>query len=336
MNSAVKVSIIIPTYNGAKRIGRCLNALQREMQGRPGEIVVVNDGSTDDTFAVVQRGYPHVCLVTQPNAGPAAARNHGARVATSEILLFTDDDCEPAVGWVDEMLRPFSDPAVVGAKGTYRTRQKKLVARFVQLDYEDRYRILARHADIDFIDTYAAAFRREKFLEVNGYDTSFPVACAEDVDLSFRMSARGWKMKFAPRAIVYHQHPETLRRYLRKKFTFACWRVLAVRKTPQKAIKDSHTPQLMKAQLLLLPALLTALAADAGGRATIALTPLVLLMFLVTTLPFAARSVRKDFGAGLISPLLLAARAASQVCGVVAGAFQARRRIVRAAEETAN
>ena len=77
------------------------------------------------------------------------------------------------------------------------------------------------------------------------------MACAEDIELSYRMSARGWKMKFAPAAIVYHTHPDTLSRYLKKKYKFAFWRVLAVRKNPSKAVKDSHTPQLMKLQLLI-------------------------------------------------------------------------------------
>ena len=63
---------------------------------------------------------------------------------------------------------------------------------------------------------------------MNGYDTSFPVACAEDIELSYRMSARGWKMKFAPQAIVYHTHPATFSNYLKKKYKFAFWRMLAV------------------------------------------------------------------------------------------------------------
>ena len=111
--------------------------------------------------------------------------------------------------WLDAMLAPFKDPGVVGAKGIYRTRQKSLAARFVQIEYEDKYRLMAGLASIDFIDTYSAAFRRDRFLEMNGYDTSFPVACAEDIELSYRMSARGWKMKFVPAAIVYHTHPDT-------------------------------------------------------------------------------------------------------------------------------
>jgi cellulose synthase/poly-beta-1,6-N-acetylglucosamine synthase-like glycosyltransferase len=125
--------------------------------------------------------------------------------------------------WLKAMIEPFNDGAVVGAKGIYRTRQKALASRFVQVEYEDRYHMMARLPSIDFIDTYSAAFRRARFLEMTGYDTSFPVACAEDIELSYRMSARGWKMKFAPAAIVYHTHPNSFSAYLRKKYKFAFW-----------------------------------------------------------------------------------------------------------------
>ncbi len=189
------------------------------------------------------------------------------------------------------MLEPFEDPEVVGAKGVYRTHQKRLVARFVQIEYEDRYRLMAGLDYIDFIDTYSAAFRRDRFLEMTGYDTSFPVACAEDIELSYRMSARGWKMKFAPEAIVYHTHPDTLSRYLKKKYKFAFWRVLAVRKNPSKAVKDSHTPQLMKLQLLFAPALLLAVAFDLVVRPAVPASLLVLAAFLLSTLPFALRTI---------------------------------------------
>ena len=59
------------------------------------------------------------------------------------------------------MLEPFDDPEVVGVKGVYRTHQKQITARFVQIEYEDRYRLMAGLASIDFIDTYSAAFRRD-------------------------------------------------------------------------------------------------------------------------------------------------------------------------------
>jgi cellulose synthase/poly-beta-1,6-N-acetylglucosamine synthase-like glycosyltransferase len=239
----------------------------------------------------------------------------------------------PQPDWLEAMLGPFEDPEVVGAKGVYRTRQKSLTARFVQIEYEDKYRLMAGQPNIDFIDTYSAGFRRDRFLEMTGYDTSFPVACAEDIELSYRMSARGWKMKFVPAAIVYHTHPDTLSRYLKKKYKFAFWRMLAVRKNPGKGVKDSHTPQIMKLQLLFAPALLLAVIFDLAARPRVPLSAFVLTGFLLTTLPFTLRAIRKDAIVGILSPLLLAVRACAQVLGVAAGLLYARRKPI---EGTAN
>jgi glycosyltransferase involved in cell wall biosynthesis len=329
---ARSASIIIPTFNGASRIGNCLNSLVKQTMDRDVEILVVDDGSTDNTVNVVGR-YSSVRVIAQANAGPAAARNRGALEAQGKILLFTDDDCVPMPDWLEAMLAPFNDPEVVGAKGVYRTHQKSLAARFVQIEYEDKYRLMAGLPSIDFIDTYSAGFRRDRFLEMTGYDTSFPVACAEDIELSYRMSARGWKMKFVPAAIVYHTHPDTFSRYLKKKYKFAFWRVLAVRKNPSKGVKDSHTPQVMKLQLLFAPVLLLAVIFDLAMRPTVLVSAFVLVGFLLTTLPFALRAIRKDPIVGILSPVLLAARACAQVLGVAAGLMYARRKL---AGEAAN
>jgi cellulose synthase/poly-beta-1,6-N-acetylglucosamine synthase-like glycosyltransferase len=322
------VSIIVPTFNGASRIGRCIEALVDQAERHDAEILIVNDGSTDNTADVV-RQYAGIRLITQGNAGPAAARNRGAFEAAGTILVFTDDDCAPTAGWLDTMLAPFDDPEVVGVKGVYRTTQKSLVARFVQTEYEDRYRLMERFHDIDFIDTYSAAFRRDRFIEMAGYDTSFPVACAEDIELSYRMSARGWKMKFIPEAVVYHTHPATFWAYLKKKYKFAFWRVQAVRKNPGKAVRDSHTPQTMKLQLMFLPALLSGLSWDLLFRPRLPASAMVLGAFLLSTLLFTTRAVAKDIVVGLLSPVMLAARACAQFAGVAVGLINVARKGVQ-------
>jgi 4-amino-4-deoxy-L-arabinose transferase-like glycosyltransferase len=148
------------------------------------------------------------------------------------------------------------------------------------------------------------------------------------------MSARGWKMKFVPAAIVYHTHPETLWSYLKKKYKFAFWRVLAVRKNPNKALKDSHTPQLMKLQLLLAPALLLAISYDWVVRPKLPVSLLVCAAFLVSTLPFVFRAMPKDPFVGMLSPVLLAARACAQLLGVTAGLIKVLRKHGDAAAES--
>lgn len=321
---SASATIIIPTFNGAKRISNCLDALLPQAARVAAEILVVDDGSTDGTAALVG-AYPGVRLITQRNAGPAAARNRGALEATGSILLFTDDDCVPNPDWLTTMLRPFADQEVVGDKGAYRTHQHQIVARFVQLEYEDKYRFMSANEDIDFIDTYSGAYRRENFLEMKGYDTSFPVACAEDIELSYRMSAHGWKMRFVPEALVYHTHPASFMNYIKKKYKFAYWRVLAVRKNPSKGVKDSHTPQLMKLQVLLLPMLVAAATIDREMHPRVSLLLLTVIGFFLSTIPFVVQSIGKDPLVALISPPLLAARACAQFLGVSAGLFHARR-----------
>ncbi len=329
----MSVSIIIPTFNGASRIGNCLDALLKQTGEHDAEILVVNDGSTDDIAEVVA-GYPSVRMITQSNAGPAAARNRGALEAKGTIILFTDDDCVPMADWLAAMIAPFADANVVGVKGVYRTHQRQIAARFVQIEYEDKYRLMSDRASIDFIDTYSAGFRRDRFLEMDGYDTSFPLACAEDIELSYRMSARGWTMRFVPAAMVYHTHPDTLWKYLKKKYKFAFWRVLALHKNPNKSLKDSHTPQLMKLQLLFAPMLALAIFRDLLVHPKVPGSLLVCAAFLVSTVPFVWRAVAKDPVVALLSPVLLAARACAQVLGVGAGLIYAGRKSAEAATES--
>ena len=93
----------------------------------------------------------------------------------------------------------------------------------------------------------------------------------------------------------------------------------AVRKNPGKGIKDSHTPQLMKLQLLFAPALLAGLLLDLAIRPNFLVSILVVGLFLLSTLPFAIRAFTKDPVVGLLSPVLLALRSCAQLVGVSGG-----------------
>jgi lipopolysaccharide/colanic/teichoic acid biosynthesis glycosyltransferase/GT2 family glycosyltransferase len=315
------ISIVIPAYNAAQTIGDCLDALLNQSIDRSlYEVIVVDDGSTDGTERIAKdRGAE---VISQQRSWTAAARNAGVENAGGEIVCFTDADCVPNSDWIEKITSPFQDPEIIGCKGTYATRQKSLVARFVQLEYEDKYDLLNKQENIDFIDTYSAAYRREVLQANNGFDQRFRYV--EDQELSFRLAARGYKMVFQPRATVYHLHSGTLVQYMRKKSKIGFWKAQVVRRFPERGIKDSHTPQTMKLQMGL--AALLYLSALALVITQWAIYPLVVLAltFLLTTVPFVRKSWRKDRTIGLIAPFMMAARATALGLGYGWGVIRPR------------
>lgn len=299
------VSVVIPAYNAAKTISESVQAACQQVFPAAYEVLVVDDGSTDDTaFLAEQAG---ATVIRQARSRPAAARNAGIRAATGDIICFTDADCTPRPDWLAHLTAPFIDPDIIGGKGIYATRQTELVARFVQIEYEDKYDLLRPQPRIDFIDTYSAAYRRAVLLANGGFDERFPYL--EDQELSFRLAARGYQMVFQPAAVVYHRHSASLPAYFRKKFVIGYWKAQVVRRFPGQGVKDSHTPQVMKVQMGLVALMgLAAAASLVTPWAALALLGLF-LTFLFTTLPYTLKAWRKDRAVALASPFLLGVRA---------------------------
>lgn len=287
----ISVSVVIPTYNNGSDIHHCLDALMaQDYPPEKFEIVVVDDGSEDNTSRVVSEYEGRIPLVRyfyQTNHGPATARNAGASRAAGEIILFTDDDCVPERNWIREMTRPFeTNSEIVAVKGAYRTNQESAIAKFAQIEFESRYRKMKNSEYVDFVDTYSAAFKRDVFMKLKGFDTSFPVANNEDVEFSYRMADAGYKMVFNPDAIVYHTHPDTLFKYMRNKFSRAYWRMAVYKTFPEKMRSDSYTPQTLKLQILFTGLIIASLAASILERRSLYIAGICTLLFLLTTIPF--------------------------------------------------
>lgn len=250
----LRVSVIIPAYNAETVLPRCLVALEHQtLPQEQYEVIVVDDGSEDGTVDVARAH--GVRVLTQDHLGPAAARNAGAKLARADIIVFTDADCEPAPDFLERILEPFDAPIVSGARGVYRTQQKSLVARFVQLEYEERYQRIARveqeEGGVDALDTSYAAYRRDVFLKAGGFDTRYRHAAGEDHELSFRLAREGHIFRFVPEAAVYHWHVESMRHYARRKFRIGYWKAFLSKQHPEYALHDSHTTPTLKIQILI-------------------------------------------------------------------------------------
>ena len=325
------ITVIVPAYNAAGTLPSCLAALASQNYPCSAyEIIVVDDGSADATASIAHDA--GVNVITQPNAGPAAARNRGAAAAQGELLLFTDADCVPVPGWISALVAPFSDPSVAGAKGAYLTRQRGGVPRFTQLEYQERYDRMAGRETIDFIDTYSAAYRRDVFLANSGFDSVFPTASVEDQELSFRLAEKGYRLVFAPDALVYHRHNPTLRTYVRRKFYIGYWKALIARWHPSRMAQDSHTPGTVKLQMALAALSLLSLAAALIGSLVFglravpvwALVLAVAVVFVVTEIPFLVKAWRRDRGVVLPAVGLLWARAFALGTGFALGIVRFR------------
>jgi cellulose synthase/poly-beta-1,6-N-acetylglucosamine synthase-like glycosyltransferase len=319
------ISIIVPVYNGEKTINKCLCGIKNQDYNGETEIIVVDDGSTDSTIEAIKR-CDGVNIITQLHRGPATARNLGAKKANGNIVLFTDADCIPDKSWVSEMIKPFAQNEIVGVQGAYRTVQPSIVAKFVQLEIEDRYGRMKTGEYIDFIGSYSAAYKKDVFLSFGGFNESFLTASGEDTELSYRLSKNGYKMVFNPSAVVCHTHPDTMRKYLNQKFYRAYWRVLLYKKHKSKMVKDTYTPQTLKVQMFLVYLLILSIIYSFISYYGVIATTATILLFLLTTIKLSAKNFIKCRTAGVITPPMIFLRACAFSAGSVFGTLNLLRR----------
>lgn len=188
---SVRLSIIVPVYNNARDLRQCLAAVVAEA-GPETEILVVDDGSTDETHTVAVELADRVLRLSK-NSGPAAARNHGARHARGEVLFFVDADVVIARGVVERMRGLFAArPDVAAVFGSYdeMPRAAGLVSRYRNL----LHHFVHQKGQVEASTFWAGcgAIRRDVFREVGGFDDQrFRRPSIEDIELGHRLRRAG-------------------------------------------------------------------------------------------------------------------------------------------------
>jgi GT2 family glycosyltransferase len=213
--AAPAIALVIATRDRADRLLRLLDALAEQRDAPSFEVVVVDDGSADGTVSRVEAhaaGLPfrvHV-LRQEQSTGPAGARNRGWRSTSADVVVFTDDDCVPAPGWLRELVGTLErDRAdLVAGVTTYPAEQADLRGTWAYWMEDD--------GRGGHYSTSNVAYRRRVLEAVEGFDadgfshrTRRPdrgPRCinGEDTDLAWRAIGAGYRSAVAPEAVVYH------------------------------------------------------------------------------------------------------------------------------------
>jgi GT2 family glycosyltransferase len=231
--SVPDISLVIPTRNRPQKIEMCLRAIAAQTYPRERfEVIVVDDGSDTPLAPKVLPFGAHLRLrlIEQKNSGPARARNTGAKHAAGVLLVFTDDDCEPAPGWLAALHAQFQrypNRAIGGETVNALPENPYSSASQLLVDYLYEYYAAAAAAPADgapagppFFTSNNLAVPAALFHEVGGFDDSFPLAAGEDRELCDRWQERGYRLLRAPDAIVRHAHRLSLRTFWRQHMNY--------------------------------------------------------------------------------------------------------------------
>ena len=216
-----RASIVIPVYGQLRHTLACLRALAAHPPSTPVEVIVVDDGSGDDTATTLPRIQGLRYHRRARNAGFIAACNDGAAMARGEFLVFLNNDTVPQPGWLDALLATFdADPSIglVGAQLLYPDGRLQEAGGVVFSDgsawnhgrfespADPRYAYLR---DADYVSGAALAIPRPLFHEVGGFDARYAPAYYEDTDLAFAVRAAGHRVVFQPASRVVHDEGGT-------------------------------------------------------------------------------------------------------------------------------
>ena len=220
------VSVIIPAFNEEKVVIQTISSLLNQAYSGDLELVVVDDGSSDDTAAICEEAYgshPQVTIFRKENGGKASALNFGIARARHEIVIGLDADTVFDDDTVAELVQPLQDPRVAAVAGNAKVGNRiNLVTRWQALEYVtsqnlDR-RAFALLDCVTVVPGAVGAWRRSVVLDVGGFKED---TLAEDQDLTLAMRRAGYSVAYADGAVAYTEAPDTLRGLAKQRFRWS-------------------------------------------------------------------------------------------------------------------
>ncbi len=232
-----KVSVVICSYNGSRTIRFCLDGVFK-LRYPDYEVIVVDDGSTDALPSIAAQ-YP-VRLIRCENQGLSHARNLGLHAATGKVIAYLDDDACPEPDWLNFIVDKLQHGGFVGVGGpNIAPVDDGDTATAVAHSPGGPIHVLLGDTIAEHIPGCNMAFITEALRLIGGFDRQFRIA-GDDVDICWRLQARGWRLGFAPAAVVWHKRRNSLRAYWRQQLNYGKAEALLERKWPEKYNAFGH------------------------------------------------------------------------------------------------
>jgi GT2 family glycosyltransferase len=232
-----RISVVVCSYNGARTIADCCEGL-KQLEYPNFEVIIVNDGSTDETEAIAGRyGFR---VIATPNRGLAAARNVGMNAAEGEIIAYIDDDARPDPHWLHYLAATFLSTTHVGVGGpNIPPPGDGLIADCIASAPGGPMHVLISDTVAEHIPGCNMAIRKSALQAVGGFDVQFRVA-GDDVDICWRLQEAGGTLGFNPGASVLHHRRNSILSYWKQQKGYGKAEALLERKWPEKYNNFGH------------------------------------------------------------------------------------------------
>jgi GT2 family glycosyltransferase len=232
-----RISVVVCTYNGSRTIRECLEGL-RDLDYPDFEVIVIDDGSTDNTADVVREF--DVRLVQTENRGLSRARNLGMELATGTIVAYTDDDAYPDPHWLYYLAHTFNTTQFAAVGGpNLPPPGDGVVAEAVANAPGGPMHILLSDREAEHIPGCNMAFRKSALAAIGGFDPQFRTA-GDDVDVCWRIQNAGWKVGFHAAAMVWHHRRKTVRAFWKQQTGYGKAEAMLQVKWPEKYNVAGH------------------------------------------------------------------------------------------------
>ena len=226
------VSVVVCSYNGAKTLRECLESLTR-LRYDDYEVILVDDGSTDDTPAIAEQ-FPSVRYIRQDNRGLSVARNVGAQAARGRIVAYTDSDCVADPDWLFYLIDAMQRQQVKAIGGpNLPPPSDSWTAKCVAASPGGPSHVMLDDQMAEHIPGCNMAFDRATLLGLGGFDAQFRQA-GDDVDICWRFLDSGYRIGYAAAAMVWHHRRSTVRGYLKQQKGYGRSEAMLIAKYPRK------------------------------------------------------------------------------------------------------